>query len=150
MLEYEIAAIYYFIDSTIKATSYFKEVPHNFMVPCVFYPTPEQSGGVFSVSKYKTDFVMYIKFMAKDTLEAYSMASKVMQELMKNKRKVPLVDEKGKSIRKNFQINNPVIRKVDNGVYQMEVSWKRYTSYNANIVAKAQEFFFNGVPVSEK
>ena len=32
----------------------------------------------------------------------------------------------------------------------MEVSWKRYTSYNANVVTKAQEFFFNGTPVSEK
>ena len=150
MLEYEVAAIYYFIAGTLKATPYFKEVPKDFMVPCVFYPTPEQTGGVFSVSKYKTDFVMYIKFMAKDTLEAYSMASKVLQELMKNKRKVPLVDETGKKTGKNFQINNPVARKVDTGVYQMEVSWKRYTSYNANVVTKAQEFFFNGTPVSEK
>lgn len=147
MLEYEIAAIYYFIASTIKATPYFEKVPKNFMVPCVFYPTPEQSGGVFSVSKYKTDFVMYIKFMAKDTMEAYSMASKVMQELMKNKRKVPLVDETGNKTGKRFQINNPVVRKVDNGVYQMEVSWKRYTSYTADVMTKAQEFFFNGTPV---
>lgn len=147
MLEYEIAAIYYFIAGTIKATPYFKEIPIDFMVPCVFYPTPEQTGGVFSVSKYKTDFVMYIKFMAKDTLEAYSMASKVLQELMKNKRKVPLVDETGKKTGKKFQINNPVARKVDTGVYQMEVSWKRYTLYTADIMTKAQELFFNGTPV---
>jgi len=148
MLEYEIAAIYYFIDGTITAKPYFEEVPKDLMVPCVFYPTPEQRGGVFSVSKYTTDFVMYVKFMAESTLEAYNMANNVMQSLMKNKRKVPLVDENGKRTGKNFQLNNPVVKKVDNGVYQMEVSWKRYSSYNANAMTLAREFFFNGTPVS--
>lgn len=150
MLEYEIAAIYYFIADILTATPYFEEVPEDFLVPCVFYPTPEQTGGVFSVSKYKTDFVMYVKFMAQSTLDAYNMANEVMQELMRKKRKVPLVDNNGKQTRKSFQINNPVVRKVDNGVYQMEVSWKRYSSYDVDTAALAREFFLNGTPMSKR
>lgn len=148
MLEYEIAAMYYFISGIVTAKPYFEEIPKNMIVPCVFYPTPEQSGGVFSVSKYKTDFVLYIKFIAESTMKAYELANCVMQSVMKNNRKIPLVDENGKATGKRFQINPPVVRKVDNGVYQMEVSWKRYSSYNGNEVTLAKEFFFNGNPVS--
>lgn len=148
MLEYEITAIYYFIAERITATAYFEEVPENLMIPCVFYPTPEQNGGVFSASKYKTDFVMYIKFMAESTFKAYEMANAVQQSLMKKRRKVPLVNETGTKTGKNFQINNPVVRKVDNGVYQMEVSWKRYTPYETKQITKAKEFFMNGIPLS--
>lgn len=143
MLEYEIAAIYYFIADTISATPYFEEVPEDLLIPCVFYPTPEQTGGTFSLSKYSTDFVMYIKFMAQDTFSAYSMANTVMQKLMKGKRKIPIIDLSGAKTGKSFQVNNPIVRKVDNGVYQMEVSWKRYTPYDENKAALAKEVFIN-------
>lgn len=150
MLEYEIAAMYGFIDGTINATAYFKEIPENFVVPCVFYPTPEQSGAAFSTSKHATDFTMYVKFMAKDTMEAYSLASAVMKNLVENRLKVLLVDENGKPTGKRFQIKEPVIRKVDSGVYQMQVSWRRYSLYNKDAVTMAQSFFMNGKTVPNK
>lgn len=40
MLEYEIAAIYYFVAGIITAQAYFEEVPLDMVIPCVFYPTP--------------------------------------------------------------------------------------------------------------
>ena len=36
MLEYEIAAIYYFVAGIITAQPYFEEVPLDMLIPCVF------------------------------------------------------------------------------------------------------------------
>lgn len=145
MLEHEIAAIYYFIAETVDAEAYFQEIPQDLIVPCVFYPAPEQTGGVFSLSKYKTDFVMYIKFMARSTMKAYEMGNSVLQKLMKENRKIPLVNERGVKTGQKFQINNPVLKGIDNGVYQMEISWVRYSEYTKNSVNRAHEFFINGI-----
>ena len=42
MLEFEIAAIYYFVAGIITAQPYFEEVPLDMLTPCVFYPTPRE------------------------------------------------------------------------------------------------------------
>lgn len=149
MLEFEIAAIYYFIASVITAHPYFEEVPEDMLTPCVFYPTPDTEGSSFSTSTYGTDFVIYVKFMDAKTSDACMMASTVLQEIMRCKKKVPLVDENGEYTGKNFKVKNAIAKKIDNGVYQMEISWTRYTRYNSNAVTLAKEFFFNGNPVTE-
>lgn len=149
MLEFEIAAIYYFIASVIKAQPYFEEVPQDMLTPCVFYPTPNTDGDGFSLSSYSTDFVIYLKFIDATTSGACIMANDVLQAVMKNRRKILLVDENGKYIGKNFKIKNAIAKKIDNGVYQMEISWTRYARYNTEAVTLAKEFFFNGNPVAE-
>lgn len=67
MLEFEIAAIYYFVAGIITAQPYFEEVPLDMLTPCVFYPTPSSTAAELSTNAYKTEFAMYIKFMDHDT-----------------------------------------------------------------------------------
>ena len=71
MLEYEIAAIYYFVAGIITAQAYFEEVPLDMVIPCVFYPTPTPAASGFSVNAYMTEFAMYIKFINHSTMAAY-------------------------------------------------------------------------------
>lgn len=149
MLEFEIAALYYFIMSLIEANPYFDEVPEDVLTPCVFFPSPEADGDTFSTSAYGTDFVLYIKFMDSDTSRASIMASQVLQGILGNKKKIPLRDEKGKLTGKNFKVKKASARKIDVGVYQMEITWTRYSRYNAKAVTLAKEFFMNGEPMNE-
>ena len=150
MLEFEIAAIYYFVDKQIKVKPYFEEIPMDFMVPCVFYPTPNPEAFGFSTNAYGTEFVMYVKFMARSTMDAYENGEKVLQAIMKHRRKIPLVDEKGKETGKQFQINMPKLKKIESGVYQMEISWKRYSRYEENAAVMAREFFMNGLSLGKE
>jgi len=143
MLEFEIASIYYLVADAVKVKPYFQEVPENMQTPCVFYPVPEQSGGNFSTSAYKTDFVMYVKFFDHSTGSAYELASEVLQRLMLQRGKVPIVDADGKETESRFRIGNPTLRKIDLGVVQLELSWKRYTAYDVEAATKAQEIFIN-------
>ena len=50
MLEYEIAAIYYFVAGIITAQAYFEEVPLDMVIPCVFYPTPTPAASEWRLS----------------------------------------------------------------------------------------------------
>ena len=150
MLEYEIAAIYYFIASVVSVHPYFEEVPEDLLVPCVFYPTPEQDTQAHSVSTYITNFTMYIKFMDISSMKAYAMAGLVLQAMTERRNKIPLVDENGKQTGKHFQLNMPEISKVDAGVYEMKVSWKRYTRYAEDAVILARRFFVNGTPIDSE
>lgn len=76
MLEFEIAAIYYFVASLVTAKAYFEEVPEDLETPCVFYPTPNPDTFGFSLNAYTTEFVMYIKFICHSTMEAYVICIK--------------------------------------------------------------------------
>lgn len=150
MLEYEIAAIYYFVAGIITAQPYFESVPQDMLIPCVFYPTPTPVASGFSVNAYMTEFAMYIKFMAHSTMEAYEMGEKVLQAIMEKRRKVPLVDETGKQTGKNFRVNMPKLKKIENGVYQMELSWNRHTRYDEKEVTLARDIFMNGLPLGKE
>ena len=150
MLEYEVAAIYYFVASIITAQPYFEEVPLDMLLPCVFYPTPAPAASRFSVNAFMTEFAMYIKFMDHSTMAAYEMGEKVLQAIMGNRRKVPLVDETGKQTGRNFRVNMPKLKKIENGVYQLELSWNRHTRYNAKEVTLARDIFMNGLPIGKE
>lgn len=150
MLEFEIAAIYYFVAGIISAQPYFEEVPLDMLTPCVFYPTPSPTAMGFSANAYKTEFAMYVKFMDHDTMAAYGMGERVLQAIMGNRRKVPLVDADGKQTGKHFRVNMPKLKRIENGVYQMELSWDRHTRYDAGEVALARDIFMNGLSIGKE
>lgn len=147
MLECEVAAIYYFVDGVLGVKSYFNEVPEDMIIPCVFYPAPAMDPDSFSVSSFATTFTMYAKVMDINNLSAANKASEILQAVCKNRYKIPMVDENGQRTGKNFRIERLKSEKVDEGVYQLTITWKRYTSYTEKTATLAREFFFNGNPV---
>lgn len=150
MLECEIAAIYYFVAGIITAQPYFEEMPLDMLIPCVFYPTPAPTAAGFSVNAYMTEFSIYVKFMNHTTMAAYEMGENVLQEIMRNRRKVPLVDKEGKRTGRNLRVNMPKLKKIESGVYQMELSWNRHTRYDAKEVTLARDIFLNGLPIGKE
>lgn len=150
MLECEIAAIYYFVAGIITAQPYFEEMPLDMLIPCVFYPNPAPTAAGFSVNAYMTEFSIYVKFMNHTTMAAYEMGENVLQEIMRNRRKVPLVDKEGKRTGRNLRVNMPKLKKIESGVYQMELSWNRHTRYDAKEVTLARDIFLNGLPIGKE
>ncbi|MCD8150597.1 MAG: hypothetical protein LUE92_13775 [Clostridiales bacterium] len=144
MLEFEIAALYYFINDVLGVQPYFEEVPEDMIIPCVFYPPPEEETGDFSVSAFATTFTLHVKVMAADNLTAAGNAAAVIEAICLNRKKIPLVDDTGTQTGYNFRIIDLKSSKVDEGVWQLAITWKRYTKYTAKTATLAQEFFFNG------
>lgn len=149
MLEFEIAALYYFIAGILNLPAYFDEVPEDMDIPCVFYPVPHQKNGSFSTNAYSTTFTLYAKVMDINNVSAGWKSSQIVQAIGKNRNKIPLVNEKGKQTGKNFRIDSVEATKADEGVWQIEISWRRYTKFTDNATTLAREFFFNGTPLAE-
>ena len=106
MLEFEIAALYYFVAGILNLPAYFDEVPEDMEIPCVFYPSPHQKSGDFSTNTYATTFTLYAKVMDIDNVSAGGKCSQIVHAISGNRYKVPLVDEKGKRMEegKKFEI----------------------------------------------
>lgn len=150
MLEFEIAALYYFVAGILNLPAYFDAVPEDMEIPCVFYPSPHQKSGDFSTNTYATTFTLYAKVMDIDNVSAGGKCSQIVHAISGNRYKVPLVDEKGKRTGKNFRIDSMEATKADEGVWQIEISWKRYTRFNEKSATLAREFYFNGTPIAEQ
>jgi hypothetical protein len=146
-LELEVASIYYFVDSLLHIKPYFSEIPEGMVFPCVFYPPPGAETKPYSSSSYATSFSLYAKIMAATNLSASSMVAAVVEAIGTNHNKVPLVQEDGSLTGKNFRIRTIKTQKADEGVYQLALTWMRYTKFTTKDVTKAQEFFVNGRPL---
>lgn len=149
MLEFEIAALYYFITGILNLPVYFDAIPEDMDIPCLFFPPPHQISGNFSTNAYATTFTLYAKVIDINNVSAGGKSSQIAHAIQKNRFKVPLVNEKGKATGKKFRIDSIETTKADENVWQIEISWKRYTAFTEKSVTLAREFFFNGTPLAE-
>ena len=146
-IEFEVAAIYYLANEVLAVQPYFDVVPEGMIVPSIFYPTPEMETDSFSTGAYQTDFTLFVKLFARTTAEAACMASELLRAVAGKRNKVELVDEEGKKTGKNFRIDKLHAEKIDEGVYQLSITWKRYTAFDERASMLAKEFFMNGTPM---
>ena len=75
-----------------------------------------------------------------DNVSTGGKCSQIVHAISGNRYKVPLVDEKGKRTGNNFRIDSMEATKVDEGVWQIEISWKRYTRFNEKAATLARDF----------
>ena len=61
MLEFEIAALYYFIAGILNLPAYFDAVPEDMEIPCVFYPSPHQKMRGFSQQIHMLRHLPYMR-----------------------------------------------------------------------------------------
>lgn len=149
MLDQELASIIHTVLAAAdNPTPLYHNVPEGFAVPSVFFPVPEQFGGSSSLSSYEISYMWFIKFFASESADAYSMASNVLEHIVSRRNAIPLYDTEGELIGKSMRIGYPRIRKIEDGVVQMQIEWNsirpyyeetepiKATSFDANISFK--------------
>ena len=149
MLEQEIAALVYFMES-LGVKPYFRELPDGFATPSVYFPPPEVDGNQFSISTYENLFTVFIKVFGRTSMESYNLASKIVKSIQSRRKPIPLYDENGKLTGRNFRIIKLNARNIDVGVTQIQISWKTHTAYDEETYTKASRFFYDGLPASQR
>lgn len=149
MLEQEIAALVHFLEP-LNLKHYFGELPDGFAIPSVYFPPPEVDGDQFSVSTYENLFTVYIKVFGRTSMDSFNIASKIVKSIQSRKKRIPLYDEKGKLTGKNFLIIKLNARNIDAGVTQIHISWKTHIAYDEETYIKANRFYYEGLPASQK
>ena len=83
MLEKEVASIIKFIlDSAGNPVPYYHNMPENFVVPSVYFPSPEITFEPDTFSTYGADYNIFVNFFHSSTELAYELALPVFHSIM--------------------------------------------------------------------
>lgn len=144
MLEQELASIIHTVlDAAGDVTPYYHQQAKDFMVPSVFFPVPEMFGGSSSLSSYEISYMWFIKFFASDSADALTTASNVLEHIVSHRNAIPLYNTDGTLTGKSMRVDFPRIRKIEDGVIQMQIEWSSIRSYVETEAVKVVQFDSN-------
>lgn len=141
MLEQEIASIIKFtLDEAGNPTPYYWNVPESFAVPAAYFPSPDIGSGGSTLRTYKMDYEWFIKFFHKTTEEAHELGLKALKAIKERRNLVPLIDTEGKATGKGVRIDDPELKKIDEGAVQLKITFTSRRPYYRPEVEKMQEY----------
>ena len=151
MLEQEMASIIKFIlEKAGSPPPYYNEVPEGFLLPSVYFPSPEVTSDGDTFRTYALKYAWFINFFHVDKASAYNLAFPVLTAIRKARNLIPLIGVDGKPTGDIFRIKDPSLKGVDDslGASQLTIEWdsarpyddpesQKMTGYDLNIHAKA-------------
>lgn len=138
-LEQEIASIIkYLLDATGNPSPYYYSVPQSFVVPAAYFPTPEIDTDGDTLNTYGMDYVMYVKFFAKSTREAYNYGVTALTKTRGRRNLIPLINEMGNDTGKGMRIYDPDLKMLDDGAAQLTIAWRSRRPYDRREYAEVR------------
>ena len=145
MLEQEVASIIKFtLDNAGNPAPYYGEIKKDFVVPSCYFPSPEIDTDGETFRTYRLRYSWFIKFFHKTTEEAYALALSVLLALKRARNLVPIIGEDGEPTGERLRIQDPSMKKLDSGVYQLVIEWDSRRQYDAPTVVNMQEYYIYG------
>lgn len=151
MIEFEIAGLFYAIKKALSKDkdnvyeTYFDEIPKDIFLPCVYFPAPEITESGWSSSAYKATFTLYVTVMAPTTSQAARMATDIVLDISSRRKKIPIVKEDGTISSHSFRVKDIKADKADEGVYEIKVTWDRYSEYVKEEYQLVKDIYINKI-----
>ena len=144
MLEQEVASIIRFaLDKADNPTPYYGEIKKDFMVPSIYFPAPEIDTYGETFCSYRMRYNWDIKFFHKSTEGAYALALSVLVALKNARNLIPVIDDTGSFTGENLRTIDPTIKKVDSGVYSMQIKWDSRHPYSRDVFQNMKRFYLH-------
>ena len=145
MIEQELASIIKFVlDATDDPAPYYHNIPEDFFVPAVYFPTPEITTGGETFLTYRMEYDWCIHFIHSTTEDAHVMALKAITAIKESRNLIPLIDMDGKKTGDGIRINDPSLRVADMGVVKLMIRFVSRRPYAKAEGNTAKEFTING------
>jgi hypothetical protein len=126
----ELASIMKFIQSILPDSNYYYyKIPEDFKFPAVYFPPPEIVSNGDTFLTYAKDFNWFVKFFAVKTQEAYTDADTILTAIRRVRNLIPLINEDGSTSDDGLRINDPILKIVDDGVVQLQISFTSRQPY---------------------
>jgi len=154
MLDQEIAsAMKFIIEKSGNPAPYYYEVPQDFLVPAVYFPSPEVDTTGDTLATYALEFMWFVKFFHEDTGLAYDMGFSVLNALQSRKNVIPLIDQNGELTGRGFRMRDPRLKPLDHAS-QLTLLWtspREYFTdvYEKMVTAELNIFYKNAVQIIE-
>lgn len=119
----------FIIDAVGKTSVYYDEIPKDFQIPAIYFPTPNVDSDSDALGYYQFHYIMAVKFFHSNNESAYNMALSAINSIRSSHNYIPVVDNEGIRTGDLLRVSDPNIRKVDSGIYQVEIQWDSIKAY---------------------
>lgn len=145
MLEQEMASVIKFaLDKAHNPSPYYWNVQNNFMVPAMYFPTPEIVTGGETFSTYRMKYLWNIVCFHKTSQKAYALALDVLTAIKRSRNLIPLITETGERATGGVRIDDPQLKMLDDGAAQLSLSWVSRRPYDEETSQKMQTYEVEG------
>lgn len=111
----EYSGIQYFYDDN---------VPEDFMIPSLYFPTSEIDTNAVQLNGYNTKYSIYAKVFALTKREALELAEKIVQGIISNHCMLTIFNADGTKGTGLIKLETPSARVIDEGIAQITLSYR--------------------------
>lgn len=111
----EYTGIQYFYD---------ENVPENFMIPSLYFPTSEIDTNAVQLNGYNTKYSIYAKVFALTKREALELAEKIVQGIISNHCMLTIFNADGTKGTGLIKLETPSARVIDEGIAQITLNYR--------------------------
>lgn len=140
MIEQEMASIARFVlNQCGEISPYYWNVPESFLVPAVFFDTPEMTSGGETFLTYWSHYLWHIRFYSHSKQQAWNMCKDVFHAIKRARNLIPLIDLEGEEIEnEGIRIDDPSMNALDENSALLTVSWKSRRPYDSTLIEMEQ------------
>ena len=143
-LEQEVASAANFINQALgdDVSPYYWEIAANFLVPAVYYPSPQIDTAGDALDTYEAAYMWLIKFFHKTDGEAHDLARCALMAIKNRRNVIPLINEDGSDAGRGFRVLDPTIKQVERDAWQMELRWHSPRYFERDDGMRVQKYKF--------
>lgn len=113
------------------------EMPQDFELPCVYFPTPKISAVGATLNSFKRQYEWGIEFFHVTKQAANGLSLAVLNNLQKKRGLVELVEENGDRRGEYFRLGEPRIEDIKGAVARLIVTWDSFEDYDSEVFKKS-------------
>lgn len=147
-IDKEVASIYHEVKRIltlheISVEQYVLEVPEEMKLPNISYSFPEITSGSHSLSAYQKNAILFLTVFHTDTFQAMGLAELIVDEISRNRNKIPLVDVDGTVTNERLVLSDfPTSKRIEEGVAQIEIHYPVYPEYHKEMGEQIKQYDF--------
>lgn len=127
----------------ISVEQYVLEVPEEMKLPNISYSFPEITSGSHSLSAYQKNAILFLTVFHTDTFQAMGLAELIVDEISRNRNKIPLVDVDGTVTNERLVLSDfPTSKRIEEGVAQIEIHYPVYPEYHKEMGEQIKQYDF--------
>lgn len=141
----EVGSIMSYFYGLFPVTVYEKEVPENFVVPSLYFPTPFTFDGNDTNTTFMKSYSLAIKLFHTSPQLAFVEAERIADTIRRKRMHIPMVNKDGSPTNDVIRIRR-IEERITDGVVSIVVTWdSRYHYDRDDYIALENIQFDNGV-----
>ncbi|MDR1753314.1 MAG: hypothetical protein LBR74_00180 [Eubacterium sp.] len=140
------SAIKFILENTENPIPYCYSMPQEFVVPSVFFSSPEIVPSGDTLLTYSLNYSWVITFFHNDAKSAYALGLTALNALQRKRNIIPLINVNGELTGRGFHLKAPILKAPEEGgcgEVQLTLAWRSSHPYDNESAQKMMTYDTN-------